>query len=556
MTDAFSPKPDELLFLALGGAGEIGMNLNLYGHAGKWLMVDLGVTFGDESTPGIEVIMPDISFIKERVKDLVGLVLTHAHEDHIGAVPYLWPQLRCPLYATPFTASVLRRKLEEAGLAREAPITLIPMSGKVSLAPFEVELITLTHSIPEPNAVVVRTPLGAVLHTGDWKLDPTPLVGEATDEAALRRLGDGGVLAMVCDSTNVFVEGASGSEADVRESLREIVGTLKNRIAVGCFASNIARLETITHVAMEHGRQVALVGRSLWRMVASAQENGYLTGLPEFIEEHDVGYFPRDKILMICTGSQGEPRSALARIARKEHPHVALEAGDAVIFSSRTIPGNEKAIAQLQNTLTHLDVRVITDREEDVHVSGHPGRDELIEMYQMVRPKIAIPVHGEARHIKEHVALARECQVSQALEAANGAMIRLAPGPAEIVAAVPSGRLGLDGKALVRLEGDMLRHRHRMSFNGLIMVSVVLDKHGKLLASPQVSLEGLLDGAGLADQACSAMSEAVAEAVDGLSRGQLQDGEELSEACRLAARRWFHKAYDKKPVTKVHIVRL
>jgi len=550
------PGKDELLFLALGGAGEIGMNLNLYGHAGKWLMVDLGVTFGDESTPGIEVIMPDISFIRERVGDLVGLVLTHAHEDHIGAVPYLWPQLRCPLYATPFTASVLRRKLEEAGLAREAPITLIPMSGKVSLAPFEVELITLTHSIPEPNAVVVRTPLGAVLHTGDWKLDPTPLVGEATDEAALRRLGEGGVLAMVCDSTNVFVEGASGSEADVRESLRELVGTLKNRIAVGCFASNIARLETITHVAMEHGRQVALVGRSLWRMVASAQENGYLTGLPEFIQEHDVGYFPRDKILMICTGSQGEPRSALARIARKEHPHVTLEAGDAVIFSSRTIPGNEKAIAQLQNTLTHLDVRVITDREEDVHVSGHPGRDELIEMYQMVRPKIAIPVHGEARHIKEHVALARECQVSQALEAANGAMIRLAPGPAEIVAAVPCGRLGLDGKALVRLEGDILRHRHRMSFNGLIMVSVVLDKHGKLLASPQVSLEGLLDGATLADEACNAMSAAVAESVDGLSRGQLQDTEELSEACRLAARRWFHKAYDKKPVTKVHIVRL
>ncbi|HEY3145360.1 MAG TPA: ribonuclease J, partial [Dongiaceae bacterium] len=389
MTDAFSPKSDELLFLALGGAGEIGMNLNLYGHAGKWLMVDLGVTFGDESTPGIDIIMPDISFIKERVGDLVGLVLTHAHEDHIGAVPYLWPQLRCPLYATPFTASVLRRKLEEAGLAKEAPITLIPMSGKVTLAPFEVELITLTHSIPEPNAVVVRTPLGAVLHTGDWKLDPTPLVGDATDEAALRKLGDGGVLAMVCDSTNVFVEGASGSESDVRDSLRDLIGRLHNRVAVGCFASNVARLETITRVAMEHGRQVALVGRSLWRMVAAAQENGYLTGLPEFVQEHDVGYFPRNKILMICTGSQGEPRSALARIARKEHPHVAFEAGDAVVFSSRTIPGNEKSIAHLQNELTRQDVQVITDREEDIHVSGHPARDELIEMYQMIRPTIA-----------------------------------------------------------------------------------------------------------------------------------------------------------------------
>jgi len=556
MTDAFSPKRDELLFLALGGAGEIGMNLNLYGHAGKWLMVDLGITFGDDSTPGIDVIMPDISFIKERVGDLVGLVLTHAHEDHIGAVPYLWPQLKCPLYATPFTASVLRRKLEEAGLAKEAPITLIPMSGKVSLAPFEVELITLTHSIPEPNAVVVRTPLGAVLHTGDWKLDPTPLVGEATDEAALRKLGDGGVLAMVCDSTNVFVEGASGSEADVRDSLREVIGKLNNRVAVGCFASNVARLETITRVAMEHGRQVALIGRSMWRMVASAQENGYLTDLPEFIQEHDVGYFPRDKILMICTGSQGEPRSALARIARKEHPHVTLESGDAVVFSSRTIPGNEKSIAQLQNDLTRQDVRVITDREEDIHVSGHPARDELIEMYQMIRPQIAIPVHGEARHIKEHVALAKECQVPQALEAANGAVIRLAPGPAEIVAAVPCGRLGLDGKALVRLEGDLLRHRHRMSFNGLIMVSVVLDKNGKLLAPPQVSLEGLLDGGELGEQATAAMSDAVDDALDGLSRDQLRDNEELTEICRLAARRWFSKAYDKKPVTKVHVVRL
>jgi ribonuclease J len=441
-------------------------------------------------------------------------------------------------------------------LAKEAPITLIPMSGKVSLPPFEVELITLTHSIPEPNAVVVRTPLGAVLHTGDWKLDPTPLVGEATDEAALRRLGDGGVLAMVCDSTNVFVEGASGSEADVRDSLRELIGRLKNRVAVGCFASNVARLETIARVGMEHGRQVALVGRSLWRMVAAAQENGYLTGLPEFVQEHDVGYFPRDRILMICTGSQGEPRSALARIARKEHPHVALEPGDAVVFSSRTIPGNEKAIAHLQNELTRQDVQVITDREEDIHVSGHPARDELIEMYQMIRPKIAIPVHGEARHIKEHVALAKECQVPQALEAANGAVIRLAPGPAEIVAAVPSGRLGLDGKALMRLDGDMIRHRHRMSFNGLVMVSVVLGKDGKLLAPPQVSLEGLLDAGETGEEAIVAMSKAVADAIDRLPRDRLEDAEELTEACRLAARRWFHKAYDKKPVTKVHVVRL
>lgn len=556
MTDNFTPKSDELLFLALGGAGEIGMNLNLYGHAGKWLMVDLGVTFGDESTPGVEVIMPDPEFIRERRGDLVGLVLTHAHEDHIGAVPYLWRQLRCPLYATPFTASVLRRKLEEAGLLHEAPITHIPMSGKVSLGPFEVELITLTHSIPEPNAVVIRTKMGAVLHTGDWKFDPNPLLGLTSDEAALRRLGDGGVLAMVCDSTNVFVEGQSGSEADVRDSLRELIARLPNRVAVGCFASNLARLGTIAQVGSENGRQVALVGRSLWRMVAAAQENGYLTDLPEFVAEHDVGFFPRDKILMICTGSQGEPRSALARIARKEHPHVTLEAGDSVVFSSRTIPGNEKSIARLQNELAVQGVEVITDRDEDIHVSGHPARDELTSMYQMVRPRIAIPVHGEARHIKEHVALAKACQVPEALEAANGTLIRLAPGPAEIIAQVPSGRLGLDGKSLLRLDGDMIRHRHRMSFNGLIMVSLVLAKDGKLLAPPQVSLEGLLDGGDTATDAIAAMEDAVGEAVGDLSKAQLMLTDEVAETARLAARRWFHKAYDKKPVTKVHVMRL
>jgi ribonuclease J len=430
------------------------------------------------------------------------------------------------------------------------------MSGKVSLPPFEVELITLTHSIPEPNAVVIRTKMGAVLHTGDWKFDPNPLLGLTSDEAALRKLGDGGVLAMVCDSTNVFVEGQSGSEADVRDSLRSLVGRLKNRVAVGCFASNVARLGTIAEVAAEHGRQVALVGRSLWRMVASAQENGYLTHLPEFVAEHDVGFFPREKILMICTGSQGEARSALARIGRNEHPHVTLERGDAVVFSSRTIPGNEKSIARLQNELAVQGVDVITDRDEDIHVSGHPARDELISMYQMVRPRIAIPVHGEARHIKEHVALAGICQVPEAVEAANGTVIRLAPGPAEIVAQVPSGRLGLDGKSLMRLDGDMIRHRHRMSFNGLIMVSLALNAEGRLLGAPQVSLEGLLDGGDTAADAVSGMAGAVAEAVSGLSRTQLMLTDEVAETARLAARRWFHKAYDKKPVTKVHVMRL
>ena len=555
MTAPYHPGSDELLFLPLGGAGEIGMNLNLYGHAGKWLMVDLGETFGDESTPGIEVIMPDPGFIAERAKDLVGIVLTHAHEDHIGAVPHLWSRLNCPLYATPFTASLLRRKLEEVGLKKKAPITEIPLSGKFRVGPFEIELITLTHSIPEPNAVVVRTPLGAVLHTGDWKLDPTPLLGDISDEAALRKLGLDGVLAMICDSTNVFVEGTSGSEADVKRSLMEVVGGLKRRVAIGCFASNVARLQTIAEVAMAHDRQVALIGRSLWRMNEAARENGYLADLPDFITEHDIGYFPPEKILMICTGSQGEARSALARIARREHPNVTLEPGDTVVFSSRVIPGNEKAISRLQNELTLAGIEVITDADADIHVSGHPARAELAEMYQWVRPQIAVPVHGEARHIKEHVAFAKECQVPHAIAASNGSVIRLAPGPAEVIGIVGSGRLGLDGKALVPMSSEAVRHRHRLSVNGVVLVSVVLNKSGELLADPQVTLEGLLDGEEAANAARN-MSDAVADAVEALSDAKIAVDTEVNETARLAARRWFHKAYDKKPITKVHIIRV
>ncbi|HET6223250.1 MAG TPA: ribonuclease J, partial [Dongiaceae bacterium] len=431
MTDR--PGADEVLFLALGGAGEIGMNLNLYGHAGKWLMIDLGVTFGDDATPGIEVIMPDIGFIEERRRDLAGLVLTHAHEDHIGAVPYLWPRLGCPIFATPFTASLVREKLREVGLAQAAPITEIPMSGRFSVGPFELELVTLTHSIPEPNAVVIRTKFGTLLHTGDWKLDPEPLVGPLADEAALRRLGDEGVLAMICDSTNALVHGQSGSEGEVRESLQELVGRLPGRIAVACFASNVARVETIARVAAAHDRQVALVGRSLWRITEAARENGYLADIPPFITEHDIGYLPRDKALLICTGSQGEPRSALARIARDDHPTVSLEKGDTVIFSSRIIPGNERSIGELQNGLVRLGVEIITERDHFVHVSGHPARDELLAMYQWVRPRIAIPVHGEARHLRAHARLAESGQVGQALVIENGDVVRLAPGPAEVV---------------------------------------------------------------------------------------------------------------------------
>jgi len=387
-------RPDELVFLPLGGAGEIGMNLNLYGYGGRWLMIDCGISFADETMPGLEVIMPDPTFIEERREDLVGIVVTHAHEDHIGAIQYLWPRFKTTVYATPFTANLLRQKLVETKLETTVPIVEIPMSGKFWIEPFELELITLTHSIPEPNAVVVRTPAGTVLHTGDWKLDPDPLVGPTADEAALRRLGDEGVLALVCDSTNALRPGATGSEAEVRRSLETLVGQCRSRVAVACFASNVARLTSIVAAAEKHDRQVALVGRSLWRIEQAARETGYLEGVPRFLTEEEAGYLPRDKALLICTGSQGEPRSALSRIADDEHAHIVLEAGDAVIFSSRIIPGNERSINRLHNKLAHVGVEILTEEDHFVHVSGHPAQQELQRMYQMVRPKIAVPVHG------------------------------------------------------------------------------------------------------------------------------------------------------------------
>jgi ribonuclease J len=548
------PGKDELLFLPLGGSGEIGMNLNLYGHDGKWLMIDLGIAFGDDETPGIDVVMPDPAFIVERRADLAGLVLTHAHEDHIGAVPYLWPALRCPIYATPFTAALVRRKLVEAGLSQVAPITEIPLSGRFSVGPFEIELITLTHSIPEPNAVVVRTPLGTVLHTGDWKLDPDPLVGPVADEAALRRIGAEGVLAMVCDSTNALVEGQSGSEAHVRATLDRLIGERHERVAVACFASNVARLETIAHVAAKHDRQVGLVGRSLWRIDAAARETGYFADLPPFVSEHDIAYLPRDKLVMVCTGSQGEPRSALARIARNEHPQAALDRGDTVIFSSRVIPGNERAIFKLQDDLVRLGMEVLTDREHPVHVSGHPARAELAEMYHWVRPRIAVPVHGEPRHLAAHARLAEECQVPLAIVPNNGSLIRLAPSPAARIGDVAAGRLGLDGSALVPIGGEVMQQRRRIIHGGSAVVTLVAGRDGRLLADPQLAAPGLL---GSADADLSAEIVAlVREAVAGLSGAQRRDDAAIKEAARLAVRRAFKARRDKKPLTEVQLVRL
>lgn len=549
---------DELLFVPLGGAGEIGMNLNLYGYGPPdeetWVMVDLGVTFNDGELPGVDVIMPDPDFIEQRRDRLVALILTHAHEDHIGAVEYLWPRLRCPIYATPFTVSVLRRKLGETDFANEVEIREVALSGQFTVGPFEIELITLTHSIPEPNAIALTTPAGTVLHTGDWKFDPDPVIGPAADEDALRRVGGEGVLAVVCDSTNVFTPGESGSEAELSENLIDIIGAAEGQVAVACFATNVARLETIALAAKACGRDVVLAGRSLKRIVEASRENGYLADVPAFLDEDDAGFLPDDKTLIICTGSQGEPRAALARIAAEDHPRITLNPGDTVIFSSRVIPGNERAIADMQAKLVRRGIRVITPKDRMIHVSGHPARDELARMYQHLRPQIAIPVHGEYRHLKEHAALARECQVPRSIVAENGAAVRLAPGPAEIIGHVPAGRLALEGNRAVPVGSEILRSRIRTMWHGFAVVTVVLNGAG-LASEPQISTSGLLADE-TDDPVLDTVRLAVRDAIDKLSPDAARDDEEVSETARIAARRAFRSVLDKRPITRVHLVRV
>jgi ribonuclease J len=547
-------RPDELVFLALGGLGEIGMNLGLYGYGGQWLMVDLGISFGDDTTPGIEILMPDPSFIEERVKDLVGLVVTHAHEDHVGAIPHLWPRLRCPIYATPFAASVVRYKLTDAGVFEPGKLNVVPMSGTFSVGKFDLELVTLTHSIPEPNALVVRTPAGTALHTGDWKFDPDPVIGDKADLARLASLGDEGVDALLGDSTNALRPGEAGSETDVRRALAELVQRYDTRVAVTCFASNVGRLESIALAAEAAGRSCALVGRSLWRMEQAARENGYLAGIPTFVREDEAMDLPRDQIVMICTGSQGEPRSALTRIAAGDHPSVELEPGDVVVFSSRVIPGNEQAIGRLHNQLARRGIELVTDEDHFVHVSGHPARAELARMYQLVRPRAALPVHGESRHLVAHAKLAEECQVPLAIVAGNGDIVRLAPGPAGVIDHVESGRMGLDGKNIVTLEGGAFRTRMRMTAGGAAVATIVLDRRGKLAARPQVTVHGLLgeDTAGAMDK----VEEDVAKALGEVPQQDRDDDDMMREAARLAVRRSLWASHGKKPVTEVHIVRI
>jgi ribonuclease J len=553
---------DELVFLPLGGSNEIGMNFNLYGygppHARQWIVVDLGVTFGDQTTPGVEIILPDPTFIEEHARDILGIVLTHAHEDHIGAVAWLWPRLKAPLYATPFTAFLLREKLREADLLDEVKITEIPLAGTFSLGPFDLTLITLTHSIPEPNGLAIRTPLGTILHTGDWKIDPDPLTGAPTDEGAIRRLGDEGILAMVCDSTNVFVDGEAGSEAQVRVTLNALIGELKGGVAAACFASNVARMDTIIRAAEANGRRVCLVGRSMIRMSQAARSVGLLADIAPFLSDAEARRLPKNKVLYMCTGSQGEPRAALSRVADGNHPHVNLGQGDACVFSSRIIPGNEIPIRNLQNRLADRGVRLYTERDHPgLHVSGHPCRDELKRMYQWARPAIAVPTHGERRHLLEHAALARDLQVPQTIAPRNGDMVRLAPGPAEVIDEVPWGRLYVDAGVVTPENGDALRERRHAAFNGVLTVSVAIDARGRTVSQPRIKSLGLPgDEDYPLTEALDDLAVEAGAALARLSADERDDDHAVEAALSRCVKKAAHRIWKRRPVVETTVLRV
>jgi ribonuclease J len=551
---------NEFVFLPLGGVGEIGMNLGMYGFGPadekSWIVVDFGLGFARDTQPGVDLVFPDIRFLESERKNVLGIILTHAHEDHYGGLVDLWERVGAPVYATPFTAAMLEAKLAGAPWAGKIPIKTISQTERWNLGPFDLEMVPVSHSIPEPNALAIRTPLGLALHTGDWKVDPTPVVGEAMSVDRLKEIGEEGVLALVCDSTNAVRDGISPSEADIAADLYEFVKDAPNRVAVTSFASNVARMRTISEVAERAGRDVILVGRAMQRVSTISRELGFFDGIKPFLSEDDFGFLPRDKVLVLCTGSQGEDRAALARIANGNHRNIKLVSGDRVIFSSRTIPGNEIPVNTVINSLCDQGIEVITDRDGLVHVSGHPRRGELVQMYDWIKPKIAVPVHGEPLHLSAHASLAAEQGVEHVVEIRNGSLVKLAPGKPGIVDDLKVGRLHKDGKLITEPETGGVGERVKLSFAGMVSVSLVVSRQGEILDEPAADLYGLPD----CDSNGADFEDIILDTIDGVLDSmppkRRKNAGQLEESIRRAIRGEVQQVWGKKPVcqVRVHIV--
>ena len=550
---------EELLFCPLGGSGEIGMNMNLFGYGfpgdHKWIMVDIGVTFADDTVPGIDLIYPDPGFIVERKDNLLGIVLTHAHEDHIGAIAHLWPKLNCKIYATPFTAVLIKEKFKEKNIDITKDLKIVELNGKISLETFDVEFITLTHSILEPNGLRIKTPGGIILHTGDWKVDPNPLIGDEINSKRLKEIGNEGVLAMICDSANVFSAGRSGSELDVRKNLLNIMDRLKKRIIVTSFASNVARMETVFYCAEKTGRQISLVGRSMHRIYKAARQCGYLKDTIEPIDPREAKNFSREKIVYLCTGSQGEPMGAMMRIANHTHPDVFIEKEDTVIFSSKIIPGNEKKLYKLHNQLVKDGVEVISEETEFIHVSGHPNREDLKDMYQWVKPKCVIPVHGEHRHMIEHINFAKEMQVPYPVQVENGDVVKLFPGDKpEVYDKAPSGKLYLDGNVSVEENSQSIRDRRNLGANGYLDITILITPKGNIHKNPIISFKGLPIYE--TDEYIFELGEEIEKTTRTFKLGNKSQEHNLIDALKIACRKFTREKIGKKPFTNINLVKI
>ena len=550
---------EELLFCPLGGSGEIGMNMNLfaYGKPGnqKWIMVDIGVTFADDSYPGIDLIYPDPGFIIDKKDDLLGIVLTHAHEDHIGAIAHLWPKLKCKIFATPFTAILIREKFKEKHIDITGSLQITDLNGIINLGPFKIEYITLTHSILEPNGLRIETPAGIILHTGDWKIDPNPLIGGKINSERLKEIGKEGVLAMICDSTNVFNIGRSGSELDVRKSMLNIMSRFKKRIIVTSFASNVARMETIFYCAEKIRRQISLVGRSMHRIYKAARQCGYLKNVIEPIDPREAKNISREKIVYLCTGSQGEPMGAMMRISKYVHPDVHIEKGDAAIFSSKIIPGNERKLYKLHNQLVKNGIEVISEESEFVHVSGHPNREDLKDMYNWVKPKCVIPVHGEHRHMIEHINFAKEMQVPYPVQVENGDIVKLYPGDKpEVYDKAPSGRLYLDGNISVEEDSPSIKDRKNLSSNGYMEVTILVTSKGNIHQKPILTFKGLPINE--TEEFIYGLEEEIENTTKTFSLNSKKQEHNLIDAIKIVCRKYSKEKTGKKPFTNINLVRI